>query len=63
LLLLATALWVALEVHTHGFDGAFGGALASSESVTRSRHAAGAFQRAWDRTGDRTEQALEGPDN
>lgn len=61
--LLAIAAFAGFELYTKGVDGAFDGTLVSSEPVTRSRRAAGAFQRAWDSTGNRTERALERSEN
>lgn len=58
----AAALWVATEIYTQGLQGAFGGALAQSaelEPVTRTKHAAGAFQRAYDSSGKRVDRGLE----
>jgi hypothetical protein len=60
-------LWVALEVYTHGVGGAFGGLFgrfASAEALQtpaeRSTHdrAADAFQRAYDKSTSRVDQAL-----
>ena len=59
--LLIAAVWMALEIYTEGFDGAFGGAVAekSSSPVNRSKRAAGAFQRFYDSSENRLEDALE----
>lgn len=63
--LFAAALWVSAELYTNGVDGAFGGVLAQevskSEPLTRTQHAAGAFQRAYDSSEARVERALETP--
>ncbi len=60
LVVFVAALWAAVELHTEGVDGAFGGvfAQAASEPTARSRRAASAFQRAWDSSELRVDRAL-----
>jgi hypothetical protein len=62
LILIVCAIWVASEVYTKGLGGAFGGAFAregeSPEAVARSRHAAQAFQRAYNKSESRVDTAL-----
>lgn len=63
LVLFALAVWVSSEIYAHGVDGAFGGAFAGDreapEAVVRTRHAAGAFQRAYNKSESRVDSALE----
>lgn len=63
LVLFAGALWVSAELYMHGVQGAFGGAFSQEgselESVTRTKHAAGAFQRAYDSSEARVDRGLE----
>ena len=62
LCLIVAVVWAAAELYTKGVDGAFGGALASSESLqhaeSRSQRAANAFQRGYDASGNRVDRAL-----
>jgi hypothetical protein len=63
--LFVCALWISIEIYTEGVDGAFGGALAgaSEEPAARSRHAANAFQRAYNSSENRVDRALESDDS
>jgi len=63
LCIVVVAIWAAVEIFTKGLDGAFGGLLTSSEEVqhaeTVSRRAAGAFQRAYDKSEGRVDNILD----
>ena len=56
-------IWAAAEIHTRGFDRAFGGLLAVPESNqsagTAARRAGDAFQRAYDTSERRVDRMLE----
>ena len=66
LALLLLFAWASVEFYTNGFDGAFGGLLAQqktlidrSEIALTSKRAAGAFQRAYDKSETRVDKMLE----
>ncbi len=63
LVLFSFALWASAELYMHGVQGAFGGVLSQEgrelEPVTRTKHAAGAFQRAYDSSEARVDRGLE----
>jgi len=63
--LVVAAIWCAVEVYTQGLDRAFGGVFATSTSEDEGEgrpwageRAAGAFQRAYDKSGKRVEDQL-----
>jgi hypothetical protein len=65
--ILALGIWIGLEVYNEGVDGAFGGAfsdVASSLEAPAERstpdRAADAFQRAYNKSESRVDQALAG---
>ena len=66
LALLVLFAWLSFEIYTNGFDGAFGGLFAQqktsfdrSEFASTSKRAAGAFQRAYDKSETRVDKMLE----
>ncbi len=67
LALLVLFVWASVEFYTNGVDGVFGGLFAqqrdvnrrSTEIVSTSKRAAGAFQRAYDTSETRVEKMLE----
>ena len=63
LCLIVLAIWAAAEIYTKGIDDAFGGMLASADSLQRagttSQRASGAFQRAYNKSESRVDGILE----
>ncbi len=60
--LLALAVWVGIEVQTHGVEGAFGGAFAPVEAPeyhTTAQKAGERVQQAMDSSQERLERQLE----
>ena len=64
--MIVAAIWAGAEVYTKGVDGAFGGIFASAFEAPANRstpdRAADAFQRAYDKSGDRVDEMLERQD-
>ena len=66
LALLVLFIWASVEIYTNGFDGAFGDLFAQQKTsvdrsgiVSTSKRAAGAFQRAYDKSETRVDKMLE----
>ena len=63
IVMIVLAIWVGAEVYTNGIDGAFGGLFASAFEAPANRstpdRAADAFQRAYNKSGDRVDRMLE----
>ena len=61
--LIVLAVWIAAEVYSEGFDGAFGGALSSAKEVrtdnSTTDRRADALQRAYNKSESRVNQQLE----
>jgi hypothetical protein len=66
IIMIVAAIWAGAEVYTKGVDGAFGGILASAFEAPANRstpdRAADAFQRAYNKSGDRVDEMLERQD-
>ncbi len=64
--MIVAAIWAGAEVYTKGVDGAFGGIFASAFEAPANRstpdRAADAFQRAYNKSGDRVDEMLERQD-
>ena len=62
LALFVFALWVSAELYTNGSSGSVGSAVAPAAEgpLARSKHAAAAFERAYESSADRVDAIMDG---